>query len=314
MTGLLTFGEGMGLISVAGIGTLDIAASATIGIGGAEANVAIGVTRLGQPATWIGRVGMDAMGDLVRRRLTAESIDARVLPDDSFTGLMVRHSRTAASTRVDYHRRGSAGSRLCADDIPDDLVRGAAAVHVTGITVALSTSAADAVGRTVAVADEAGVPVSLDVNYRRGLWDRTAARIALAPLVARADIVFAGVDEAQLLLDTTCDDPGDLARRLADLGPTEVIVKRGDHGCTALIDGRAHQRRAILVPVTDPVGAGDAFVAGYLAERLASAPPERRLDTAVAMGAYAVTVPGDCELLPSRHELDQLCDSVDIVR
>ena len=176
---LLTFGEGMGLISTRAVGTLDLARDTVIGIGGAESNVAIGVARLGHQVTWVGRLGRDAVGDLIRRRLRAESIDTLAIPDDSFTGLMVRHSRTSTVTLVDYHRHGSAGSHLCPDDIPAGLIQQATVLHVTGITPAISASAAAAVTHAVRVARDAGVTVSIDVNYRSKLWSPSAARTAL---------------------------------------------------------------------------------------------------------------------------------------
>jgi 2-dehydro-3-deoxygluconokinase len=153
----------------------------------------------------------------------------------------------------------------------------------------------------VETARAAGVPVSVDVNYRAKLWSRFDAAPVLRDLVGHADIVFAGPDEAALFVDG--DDP---LRGLADLGPTEVIVKDGGRGCVALLDGQRHEVPALPVTVVDPVGAGDAFVAGYLADRLAGAPPADRLRTAIAAGAFAVSVPGDCEGAPDRDELAAL--------
>ena len=156
---------------------------------------------------------------------------------------------------------------------------------------------------SISAATSFGVTVSVDINYRSKLWDRDTARPTLTTMMAGTDIVFAGIEEAQLVLGTSSRDPLELARGLRELGPTEVIIKNGDQGCVAIIDGAWHTQPAIPVTVIDPVGAGDAFVAGYLAEHLAGAGAAHRLRTAVAMGAYAVTVPGDCELLPSRSEL-----------
>jgi len=87
------------------------------------------------------------------------------------------------------------------------------------------------------------------------------------------------------------------------LGPSEVILKDGPRGCAALIDGVDFRLPAVSVFVVDPVGAGDAFAAGYLAERLVGEPPEVRLRTAIMAGGFAVSVPGDCEGLPRRDEL-----------
>jgi 2-dehydro-3-deoxygluconokinase len=299
--GLFTFGETMGLIAADGIGPLAYARGFSFGIGGAESNVAVGVARLGGQATWLGRVGPDATGELITRRLTDAGVRALAIQDDRFTGLMVRHRRSGEFTHVDYHRAGSAGSRLTPADIPAPEVREAGILHVTGITPALSETCRAAVFQAVETARAAGVPVSIDVNYRAKLWSRFEAAAVLRDLVSLADIVFAGPDEAALFVDGD-----DAVGALAELGPAEVVVKDGGRGCAAQIDGARHEVPALPVTVVDPVGAGDAFVAGYLADRLAGAPPEQRLTTAIAAGAFAVTVPGDCEGLPDRAELAAL--------
>ncbi|MEV6495036.1 PfkB family carbohydrate kinase, partial [Actinoplanes sp. NPDC051633] len=147
MTGVFTFGETMGLVAATDIGPLDHVSSFRYAIGGAESNVAIGVARLGGAATWLGRVGPDATGDLIARRLRAEGVHTIAIRDEAFTGLMVRYRRTGAQTHVDYHRAGSAGSRLLPTDLPgfDDVD----ILHVTGITPALSDTARTTVFQAV---------------------------------------------------------------------------------------------------------------------------------------------------------------------
>ncbi|MBC3839954.1 sugar kinase [Streptacidiphilus sp. 4-A2] len=303
----------MGLVSALDTGPLEFARAFGYGIGGAESNVAIGVSRLGAEAAWFGRIGSDATGDLVERRLRAEEVRTLAIRDEGFTGMMLKHRRFGSTLQVDYHRAGSAGSRLAPADVPVELVRRAAILHVTGITPALSESARAAVFHAVELARAAGVSVSVDVNYRSKLWRPEAAAPVLRDLVTRADIVFAGVEEAQLVLGP---NPGpnpaaasELASALAALGPAQAVIKDGARGCTAVIDGVAHRVPALTVSVLDPVGAGDAFVAGYLAESLGGRPAETRLHTAIAAGAFAVTVPGDCEGLPRRAELAALARS-----
>lgn len=312
---LVTLGETMGLVAAAETGPLEFARSFSYGIGGAESNVAVGAARLGAPVTWIGRVGADATGDMIERRLRAEGVHTVVVRDSGFTGLMVRHRRFGATVSVDYHRAGSAGSRLNPDDIPAGRVETAGVLHVTGITPALSRSAHDAVFHAVERARSGGVLVSVDVNYRRKLWSPGEARPVLRRLVELADAVFAGVEEARLVLglDESRTAAG-LVGPLSELGPPQVVVKDGARGCTALIDAVGYRLAALPVTVVDPVGAGDAFVAGYLAELLAGESPAQRLRTAIAAGAYAVSVPGDCEGLPHRAELATLTGSEDVVR
>jgi len=312
---LVTLGESMGLVTAHDIGPIEYARSFGFGIGGAESNVAIGVARLGGSVSWIGRLGRDAAGDMIERRLQAEAVHVFAARDDAFTGLMVKHRRFGDALQVDYHRRGSAGSRLSHADVPPGIIETAAVLHVTGITPALSDSATQAVSAAVERARAAGVIVSFDVNYRSKLWTPEDARPALRRLAECADLLFAGVREAQLLLGSHKESTaGQLARALAGFGPGQVVVKDAERGCAAFIDGETLEVPAIPVRVIDPVGAGDAFVAGYLADLLLGRPAYDRLTTATAAGAFAVSVPGDCEGLPRRSDLQALFAYDDISR
>lgn len=220
------------------------------------------------------------------------------------TGLMVKSRRTAEVVDVRYYRSASAGSRLRPADLDVTLIRSARVLHVTGITLALSASAADAVHAAVAEARAAGVTVSMDVNYRRALWTPERASAALREIVPAVDVLFATEAEARLVVDG--DDPVALARALSDLGPCHVLIKRGALGAVEVSDGTVRHAEPYPVTELDPVGAGDAFAAGWLAETIAGADPERRLATACAAGAFAVTAEGDWESLPRRCDLDLL--------
>ncbi|WP_406298172.1 sugar kinase [Embleya sp. NBC_00888] len=303
---VVTLGETMVLLTAPHIGPLRHARTLDVATGGAESNLAIGITRLGRRAAWIGRVGDDEFGRLVLTVLGGEGLDTRgaVVDPDAPTGLMVKARRTSAATDVRYYRAGSAGSRLCPQDVDPALVRSARILHVTGITPALSTTARAAVRAAVAEANAAGVPVSLDLNYRKALWSAEDAATELRALAAGADIVFATEDEARLVLKAPEHTPVlDLARELGALGPTQVLLKQGSRGAVAIVDGRPHEVPLHRVDAVDPVGAGDAFAAGYLAELVEGGSVAARVATAAAAGAFAVTVPGDWEGLPRRDEL-----------
>ena len=143
--GLVTFGETMGLISALDIGPLEASRGFRYGIGGAESNVAIRVARLGGSAAWFGRLGADATGTMISRRLRAENVEVLAVVDDQRpTGLMVKHHRFAHAAHLDYHRSGSAATALTPADLPATAIQNAAILHVTGITPALSASAARA--------------------------------------------------------------------------------------------------------------------------------------------------------------------------
>src|SRR5256885_3351040 len=305
MTEVVTMGETMALLAAPEIGLLRHATSLRLSCGGAESNLAIGVARLGHDATWIGRVGDDEFGVMVRRMLAAERVEGRIRVDPAApTGLMVKYRRTGTSTHVVYYRRNSAGSRLAMSDVDEALIRDARILHLTGITPALSESARSAVSYAVEVARGAEVLVSLDLNYRSKLWSPAEAGPVLADLVRRADIVFATEQEAQLVVDGT--DAGDLGSQLGALGPAEAVIKRGALGAVAVTGGEILHVRPYPVTEVDPVGAGDAFAAGYLCGLLDGVDIAKRLDLGALAGAFTVTVPGDWEGLPHPADLDLL--------
>ena len=308
--GVVTIGETMGLFHATSFGSLTHVPDFQLGIGGAESNVAIGLARLGVTATWVGRVGRDGIGERVLRELRAEGVRAAAVIDpDARTGLMVKERRTPANTSVIYYRSGSAGSRLSPEDLPAGLIESAAVLHVSGITPALSESAANTINVAIDRAVAAGVPVSFDVNHRATLWNDHPADVYRA-IAARATIVFAGDDEAALFVDGTA--PADLATAIAALGPSQVVIKLGQNGCIALINSAIWCVAAIPITPLDTVGAGDAFVAGYLAELVAGSPPQTRLATAVRTGAFACLGPGDWESYARSDEL-RLLDGGDPV-
>jgi 2-dehydro-3-deoxygluconokinase len=302
VTDVVTLGETMAVFTSASVGPLRHATSLTVGAAGAESNMAIGLRRLGASVAWIGRVGDDELGQLVLARLRGEDVDVRgaVVDPGAPTGLMVKERRTGTISRVHYYRRGSAGSRLGVDDVDEAAIVAARILHVTGITPALSDTARAAVSRAVEVARAAGTLVSLDYNYRSALWSPEEAREVLRVLTARADVVFAGEEETELVAGAPT------VEALAALGPREAIVKRGAKGAVAAVGGVVCEAPAVPVRVVDPVGAGDAFVAAYLAGLLEGHDPEERLRAACAAGAFAVTVDGDWEGFPTRAELTLL--------
>lgn len=301
---VVTLGEALGVLRTASLGSLAQLDTLAVGTGGAEGNVAVGLARLGTPVTWLGRVGDDGLGRRVARELRAEGVDVVAIVDGGApTGLLLKETPVPGRTLVTYHRAGSAGSRLEPADLDGlDLAAGDI-LHLTGITPALSATASETVDRALELAETVGATISYDVNHRSRLWgDRDAAAVHRR-IAARADLVFAGDDEAALL----APGAGDAAARaeaIAALGPSEVVVKLGAAGALARLDGVETRIPAVeLDVVVDTVGAGDAFVAGYLAERLRGLGVEERLATAVRTGAAACLHPGDWEGAATRADI-----------
>jgi 2-dehydro-3-deoxygluconokinase len=306
VSGLVTIGETLALVSSAKPGHLAHTTSLDLRIGGAESNVAIGVRRLGVPAAWVGRVGADSLGLRVLREMRAESVDLEVITDDRApTGLMVKERRSPESTHIWYYRIGSAGSRLTPEDLPAARIGSADVLHLTGITPGLSDTALATTRAAVDLAIAHDVPISFDVNHRAGVWGDRDAGPTYSEFASEATVVFAGPEEARLLTGSTEAEPQALLEALALVNKGDVVLKLGGEGCLAWIDGKQFRLDAVQVPVMDTVGAGDAFVAGYLAEFINGLTPEGRLSTAITCGALACTGEGDWEAFPRREDLDR---------
>jgi 2-dehydro-3-deoxygluconokinase len=310
---VVTLGEAL-VAFVAGEGRpLAAAGTFTPFVAGAEANVAMGLARLDRSVAFVGRVGADGLGQMVRTGLRGEGIDVRWLTDDpsSPTGALARDRRTFPHCEVVYLRRGSAASRLDANDIAaaGEVIADARWLHLTGITPALSASCRAAVKTALQFARAGGVSVSLDVNLRRRLWSDREAAPVLDDLADHCDLVIAGEEEAALLCGVA--DPAVLAERFG----VEAVVKRGARGAIGCRLGEVAEDLGMDVTAVDVVGAGDAFTAGYLDALLDGASLRDSLRRANACGAIAVSAVGDATGLPTRAELERvLAGGGDVVR
>jgi 2-dehydro-3-deoxygluconokinase len=261
------------------------------GFGGAESNVAINLVRLGVPAAWVSKVGADAFGQALVAELDGHGVDVadvRVDPERP-TGLYVKEPG-AHGTAVRYYRAGSAASAM-GPELASIVDSGCDWVHLTGITPALSPNCLDLVRGLLR--DDRDYGVSFDVNYRPTLRPAQDPEVLLA-LARRADLVFVGDDEAKALWGK---EDVDAIRALLPV-PT-LVIKHGARGATVL-DDRPHFVPALRVDVVEPVGAGDAFAAGFLAARLSDRPVEHCLRAGHLTAASALCTVRDVgALLPS---------------
>ena len=302
---VLTLGEPLvAFVAVEG-GSLADATTYSRHVAGAETNLAVGLARLGVRAGIVGRVGDDGLGTAILRRLRAEGVDVAGLTVEagSPTGLLIRERRALGPSEVLYRRSGSAGSYLAPGDLEaSGGVRGARWLHVTGITPALSGSARAAVEAAIDAARTAGATVSFDVNLRRRLWSEAEAGPVLGGLARRADVVLGDPDELAL-----ASGAGDAVTDLLEAGVSTVVTKLGAGGVRARThDGQDLALPAFPVRAADPVGAGDAFCAGFIAARLDGLDVGTALGWGVACGAAVVALDGDLDGLPTRPELERL--------
>lgn len=310
---LVTFGEAMTLLVAEAESRLRHAGRFARSIAGAESNVAIGLSRLGRRTAWIGRVGDDPFGHALLDTLRAERVglSRAIIDDRAPTGLLIR-DRAANRIEVLYYRAASAGSRLQPEDIDQDLIRTARLLHVTGITPALSDESRRATGYAVEVARDHEVPVSFDPNLRAKLWQGRRPADIMAGY-AGSDIILAGLGEAERLSGRTGRRPA--AAWFLEHGAKLVVIKQGSEGAWATDGERVWQAPAIETRCIDPVGAGDAFAAGFLHGWLEGEDPQRCLALGNAVAALKIQLPGDMDGLPYRHELDDfLTGTEDVAR
>lgn len=296
---VLTVGEP--LVCLTADGRLPAATTLRKSIGGSEANVAIGLARLGLRVGYVARVGADPFGDEIVRTLRGEGVDVSQVDRSPTrpTGLMVKERRAPDDVRVHYYRDGSAATELDARLAP----RPARYVHATGITLALGPGAAAAARELLLGARASGARASFDANIRRRLWSLQDAVAAIREILPVVDDLLLSEDEA-LAVAGAADVDAALAR-LAEQGIARIVVRRGAAGAVGIEDGRRVEVAAWAPgPVVDCVGAGDAFTAGYLAERLAGAPFAQALRTGAWVAGHVVAHGGDYEGLPDRAELD----------
>ncbi len=291
---VVTLGETMALISPDEALTLDQATTLTLGIAGAESNLAILLRRFGHSIRFISRVGNDPFGQRIRATLAQEAIDITDIriDDTAPTGVFFREWLPDGQRRVFYYRTGSAASRLTPDDLHPDVFSGTRLLHVTGITPALSPTCAATVERAIELAHAAGAFVSFDPNYRPTLWNPAKARDTLLPLIKKADILLIGHEDSQAIFGT--DDEEKVIHAAIECGCKIVVLKQAERGACAW-DGNTQ----VSVPAEhieaaiDPVGAGDAFGAGFLAGWLSGGTLAEALSLGVRAGAATVMTVGD---------------------
>lgn len=286
--GVVCLGETMVMMVPAEPGPVHLARTWHRAIGGAESNVACHLARLGVSASWVSAVGDDSFGLAVLDAVSGHGVDVSAVRIDPTrpTGLYVKEASPHGSP-VRYYRRGSAASGMGVEMIDRLGLGSVKLVHLSGITAALSDSCL-ALMRELLRRPRHGFRISFDLNWRPALWADRDPRV-LRELADMADIVLAGSDEAELVWGT-----GDPARLRALLpGPASLVVKQGAAGATLIEDDVSAFEPALKVEVVEPVGAGDAFAAGFLAASLSGASASVRLRAGHLQAASALLTAED---------------------
>ncbi|PWW29495.1 2-dehydro-3-deoxygluconokinase [Cytobacillus oceanisediminis] len=303
---VVTIGETMALFTPNEEGMLRHAHSFSMKFGGAESNVAIGLSRLGHRSRWISRLGEDEFGDAMQSFIRGEGVDVSYVTRDQSvpTGVFFKEFRRLNDTRVYYYRKDSAASKMSAEWLQEDSVSDAEYLHITGITPGLSESCREMLEKAIGIAKGKGTKIVFDPNLRLKIWkDEEEARHFLKKYASESDIVLPGISEAEFLFGAC--SPEEYVEKFHALGIETVIMKLGKEG--ALVSSQSVPLTKIpgftVERVVDPVGAGDAFAAGVLSGLLDGLPLEEAVLRGNAMGAMVTMVNGDAEGLPNRSDL-----------
>ena len=321
MQKFVTFGETMVQYNAEYTGEFDPNEQYFLDVAGAESNVAINLSKITKNLVeifWISRLGEDEAGHLIHNTLSKEiKIDAPIYKGEK-TGISYLNHHADGRHLKRYLREGSAASEIPFQQVKKHL-EGADILHVTGITPALSKTNLETTFQIIELCNDMDIPVCLDVNYREQLWTPEQAKNTLNRLLPNINIFKVGRDEAETIwqLKYSADEyAAYFYQKLSML----TIVTDGKSGAV-LFNGTDYIREeTIEIEVVDPIGAGDAFVAGFLGTLMRHDIPLRQLlksnsrnqitqltkalKVGNLCGALTCTKKGDTAAMPTLSEIE----------
>jgi 2-dehydro-3-deoxygluconokinase len=313
MYDLVTLGEVLLRLSVPSPARFETTYQLDVQFGGAEANVAAACARLGLRTAWISALPDNVWGERVMRELRGHGVDCAVtlIPGARLGVYFLEYGVPPRPIHVLYDRRDSAFARLTPEMVDWGAVRHTKLIHISGVTPALGENARALVRR---VLDEAA-EVSFDLNYRAALWSPADARNFALSILPRARYFFLGQTEAETVFEES-GPPETILRRLSEVAPDATIaLLRGADGSAVLHRGEIWRPKVQhRVQVIDPIGAGDAYVAGYLWASLRGRTGQEMIDMAATVAALKCSTWGDIALIRERDILDALAGGPDVRR
>ena len=325
---LVTFGEAMVRLTPPAFQRLEQAHSFDAYVGGGELNVAVAVARLGVASRWVSRLPENALGRLIASRAREQGVDAHIewTVDDRAGLYFAELGAAPRASSVVYDRAGSAIAKVRPGSIDwASVFAGARWFHVSGITPALSESAATVTQESLAAAKKAGLTVSYDLNYRSKLWSAEKARAIQEPLMQYVDVLITTEEDTRVVFgigaetsdryehvdaDSYAQVARDLEKRF-DLRAVAITLRENPRvllnnwSGIVIADDKIHRAPTYEVEVVDRIGAGDAFSAGLIVSRLENRSWEDAVRFATAVSALKHSIPGDFCLV-TRGEVEQL--------
>jgi 2-dehydro-3-deoxygluconokinase len=331
MAKVVTFGEIMLRLSPPGFERLLQSPMLQATWGGGEANVAVSLARFGLESWYCTRLPKNGLGDACVNALRGEGVrtEAIIRGGDRVGVYFTEAGASQRPSTVIYDRARSAISELEASTVDwAGLMRGAEWFHVTGITPALGERGVDCTRASIQAAREAGARVSIDLNFRRKLWNEAQAQIVMREIVRGVDVIIANEEDLQSTLgievqgtDVTTGelsvesyrDAATIVCATFDVKLVAITLREShsasDNGWSAALWNQASQTfvtgQRYDVRLVDRIGGGDAFAAGLIYGLITGRSDEDALRFAVASSALKQTIPGDFNRV-SVDEVDRL--------
>jgi 2-dehydro-3-deoxygluconokinase len=314
---VITFGEAMIRLSPPNFRRLEQARSLDLQVGGAELNTAVGLARLGRTSAWVSRLTKNPLGRLIANQAREAGVGTEhiVWTDSDRVGLyFLEFGAAPRASSVLYDRKDAAIAGFKPGMVDwAKIFQGAKWFHVTGITPALSATAAEATREALQAARNAGVSTSIDLNYRAKLWTPAEANKWMTGFMQLCDVLITTEEDTEKVLQITGKDYEDVAAQLAKRFPLRVVaitlrenplVWKNTWTAIAYQDGKLHRTRSYEVEIVDRLGAGDSFAAGLI-HGLLDGDVQKGLDYGVAASALKHSIPGDFNWI-TRDEVEAL--------
>ncbi|MDE0638276.1 MAG: PfkB family carbohydrate kinase [Candidatus Poribacteria bacterium] len=281
--------------------------------GGAPANVAVGLAKLGVDAGFIGKVGADPFGDFLTETLQRNNVDTTYLiaGDASRTTLAFVATRSDGIKDITFYRHPGADIQLSPDEVDTDYIQSAELFHYGSVSLSHSPTR-EATLKAIQSAKDAGAFISYDPNLRLMLWDNADdAKYWIWEVMPHADVVKISEEEWEFITGDV--ELANGIKRILGLGVKLLVVTLGERGCYYTNGNADGYVDGFAVEVVDTLGAGDAFVAAMLTQLMTHANlvslENDQLDSimryANAAGALATQKVGVIPALPTHSEIEQ---------
>jgi len=316
MYDVVTFGEAMVRLSPPHFHRLEQTQSLDVNAGGAELNVAVGITRFGMKSAWVSKLPKNPLGYLIRNRAQEFGVDCShiVWSDKGRAGIyFLELGASPRASSVLYDRAGSSISTVQPGEVDwAKIFTGSKHFHVSGITPALSASASEVTIEALRAAKKAGCSVSYDLNYRKKLWTPADAKKIQEPMMADVDILITTEEDTNVVFGIKEKDYETVAEKLAQTFKFKIVaitlredlsVWKNNWTAIAFQDGKIFRDRKYEVEIVDRVGAGDSFTAGFLYGWLKEKDVQKGVQYGNAFAALKHTIPGDLNWC-TREEVD----------